>query len=84
MCIAMGPDCTNQDVLRNLPYGLAVRIPGFHPGGPGSTPGMGTFFSPIFLVMGSNNRRVGEAYMHSSMCVAVEWCWGCVRILVHV
>ena len=24
-----------------LPYGLAVRIPGFHPGGPGSTPGMG-------------------------------------------
>ena len=27
-----------------VPYGLAVRIPGFHPGGPGSTPGMGTFF----------------------------------------
>ena len=26
----------------SLPYGLAVRIPGFHPGGPGSTPGMGT------------------------------------------
>ena len=25
-----------------FPYGLAVRIPGFHPGGPGSTPGMGT------------------------------------------
>lgn len=25
-----------------LPHGLAVRIPGFHPGGPGSTPGMGT------------------------------------------
>ena len=25
-----------------VPYGLAVRIPGFHPGGPGSTPGMGT------------------------------------------
>ena len=24
-----------------IPYGLAVRIPGFHPGGPGSTPGMG-------------------------------------------
>ena len=29
-----------------LPYGLAVRIPGFHPGGPGSTPGMG---SDVFL-----------------------------------
>ena len=27
-----------------LPYGLAVRISGFHPGGPGSTPGMGTYF----------------------------------------
>ena len=30
--------------LHEFPYGLAVRIPGFHPGGPGSTPGMGTFF----------------------------------------
>ena len=28
--------------LYRIPYGLAVRIPGFHPGGPGSTPGMGT------------------------------------------
>ena len=27
-----------------FPYGLAVRIPGFHPGGPGSTPGMGSGF----------------------------------------
>ena len=27
--------------LRAVPYGLAVRIPGFHPGGPGSTPAMG-------------------------------------------
>ena len=36
-----------------IPYGLAVRIPGFHPGGPGSTPGMGTaasFFSFLFLL----------------------------------
>ena len=24
-----------------VPYGLEVRIPGFHPGGPCSTPGMG-------------------------------------------
>ena len=30
------------ETVRDLPYGLAVRIPGFHPGGPGSTPGMGT------------------------------------------
>ncbi len=25
-----------------VPYGLAVRIPGFHPGAPGLTPGMGS------------------------------------------
>ena len=28
-------------IINGVPYGLAVRIPGFHPGGPGSTPGMG-------------------------------------------
>ena len=32
-----------------FPYGLAVRIPGFHPGGPGSTPGMGTV--PFLLLL---------------------------------
>ena len=32
---------------RDIPYGLAVRIPGFHPGGPGSTPGMGTHFLSV-------------------------------------
>ena len=42
-------------VVCDLPYGLAVRIPGFHPGGPGSTPGMGTrylfHFAWLFLNM---------------------------------
>ena len=33
-----------------IPYGLAVRIPGFHPGGPGSTPGMGTAASFFFFL----------------------------------
>ena len=28
-----------------IPDGLGVRIPGFHPGGPGSIPGLGAFFS---------------------------------------
>ena len=28
----------------SFPDGLVVRIPGFHPGGPGSIPGMGNFF----------------------------------------
>ncbi len=27
-----------------IPYGLTARIAGFHPAGPGSTPGMGIFF----------------------------------------
>ena len=26
-----------------VPDGLGVRIPGFHPGGPGSIPGLGVF-----------------------------------------
>ena len=30
-----------------IPYGLAVRIPGFHPGGPGSIPGMGIHFLSV-------------------------------------
>ena len=36
---------------RLFPYGLAVRIPGFHPGGPGSTPGMGTpnYYFTLFI-----------------------------------
>ena len=27
----------------SIPDGLGVRIPGFHPGGPGSIPGLGVF-----------------------------------------
>ena len=34
-----------------LPYGLVVRIPGFHPGGPGSIPGVGTYFCVIVYVV---------------------------------
>ena len=33
-----------ESLFTSLPCGLVVRIPGFHPGGPGSIPGMGTFF----------------------------------------
>ena len=37
---------------QQIPYGLAVRIPGFHPGGPGSTPGIGKdSFSPFLLFL---------------------------------
>ena len=34
--------------LIEIPYGLAVRIPGFHSGGPGSTPGMGKTILPVW------------------------------------
>ena len=32
-----------------VPDGLGVRIPGFHPGGPGSIPGLGVFFLVTLL-----------------------------------
>ena len=37
--------------LQAIRCGLVVRIPGFHPGGPGSIPGIGTtFFLPKNIV----------------------------------
>ena len=38
-----------------IPDGLVVRIPGFHPGGPGSIPGLGnlTFFGDMNLFLGN-------------------------------
>ncbi len=53
-----------------VPYGLAVRIPGFHPGGPGSTPGMGTtLFVPYMpwvipflykILVGGKNKQTNK------------------------
>ena len=31
-----------EGICRQVPYGLVVRIPAFHAGGPGSIPGVGT------------------------------------------
>ena len=38
-------ECTQMSSLKfsSIRYGLVVRIPGSHPGGPGSIPGNGTF-----------------------------------------
>ncbi len=33
-----------------VPRGLTVRIAGFHPAGPGSTPGVGTNFKFVHLL----------------------------------
>ena len=50
--------CPSLHYVSVLPYGLVVRIPGFHPGGPGSTPGMGnchfTFIFTITLVQSTS------------------------------
>ena len=41
----------------SIRYGLVVRIPGSHPGGPGSIPGNGIFFSKVSTRMGFEPTR---------------------------
>ena len=51
----------SDNVYMNLqvPDGLGVRIPGFHPGGPGSIPGLGaSFFSLNDLVSKAVSRKI--------------------------
>ena len=36
-------------LLQAIPRGLMARIPGFHPGGPGSIPGVGELLFALFL-----------------------------------
>jgi hypothetical protein len=58
-------------LLAQIPRGLTVRIAGFHPAGPGSTPGVGTFLRQIKLdcdlIPGSNTKMTGghEAALRS-------------------
>ena len=35
----------SEVTTKHVPDGLGVRIPGFHPGGPGSIPGLGALFT---------------------------------------
>ena len=50
-CVPSKPEIEQQ-----LRYGLVVRIPGSHPGGPGSIPGVGKlFWGSIF---GSNKGNI--------------------------
>ena len=64
--------CFDTDCVEypRLPRGLAVRISGFHPGGPGSIPGVGTkFFSfPLFISsikqqMFASTRKIAKKYL---------------------
>ena len=36
-----------KSTMISIPHGLMARIPGFHPGGPGSIPGVG---DSLFLI----------------------------------
>ena len=38
-------------VITHIPYGLVARIPGFHPGGSGSIPGMGNIFLFVTFII---------------------------------
>ena len=40
------------EMIIHVPDGLGVRIPGFHPGGPGSIPGLGAYFSENVFLLG--------------------------------
>ena len=41
--------CIYMLVTLVIPFGLVVRIPGFHPGGPGSIPGVGITFLLFYI-----------------------------------
>ena len=41
VCLGYIYICIQRITLISIPHGLMARIPGFHPGGPGSIPGVG-------------------------------------------
>ena len=65
-----------------FPFSLVVRIPGSHPGGPGSIPGMGIFFvlvkelhTYISYQRTNNNNNTREIlinYYYKYTCVCVH------------
>ena len=66
-----------------FPYGLAVRIPGFHPGGPGSTPGMGMTCSFCFQKYGERDMRfsISETVFSENLQECASLKLGLLRIL---
>ena len=56
--------CSSQATHTIIRYGLVVRIPGSHPGGPGSIPGNG---NPFWKLL----------YSHRPICQRVEQVWIC-------
>jgi hypothetical protein len=56
--IVYGVYINNSELLCNIRYGLVARIPGFHPGGSGSIPGIGNFFSELFFIRHCQNLKI--------------------------
>uniref|UniRef100_A0A0K0G5A0 Uncharacterized protein n=1 Tax=Strongyloides venezuelensis TaxID=75913 RepID=A0A0K0G5A0_STRVS len=52
----------NEEDSEHLPYGLVVRIRGFHPRGPGSIPGMGIPFG-IFQYFTASDHLGDKSYI---------------------
>ena len=48
----------NQPPNNRFPRGLTARISGFHPGGPGSTPGVGKCYNFTTVSLFCNNNKV--------------------------
>ena len=77
------PKSTHQNELNpyvtwGVPYGLVVRIPAFHAGGPGSIPGVGarTFYTAVGgSVLGSTGTYVSMEAHCRDKCVP-EAGWG--------
>ncbi len=59
-----GPEAIT--VCKQIPYGLAVRVPGFHPGGLALTSGMGTQAPLSFLLKRQVHLTAAEAFFDNS------------------
>ena len=51
------------NVPHSVPDGLGVRIPGFHPGGPGSIPGLGAFLLYDFTEIENHSINIHMQYV---------------------
>ena len=51
-----------QDLFLEVPYGLVVRIRGFHPRGPGSIPGMGNCFQLLSFIFSFTRSFVSNSF----------------------
>jgi hypothetical protein len=55
LCIKNVFNIINKTCYLQVPYGLVVRIPAFHAGGPGSIPGVGRLFCKFFFIINKIN-----------------------------